>query len=168
MALCAAAALAPHAGELVVLSSDAALRELGLPLLPDAAAGAGPLGGLVAALQHASTRGHAGALLLACDLPLVDEGLLAVLIAAWRGEDAVIPESGGRPQPLCALWSVAALPAASAALRSEDRSMSRLAGSLTSRLVAESEWRAGTRARDPLLNVNGAADLARARALLGE
>jgi molybdopterin-guanine dinucleotide biosynthesis protein A len=89
-----------------------------------------------------------------------------LLVDVWAGEDVVAPERGGRLQPLCALWSVAALPAARAALGSADRSVAGVVGVLDVRTVAEPEWRARATGPDPLLNVNSPRDFERAAALL--
>jgi molybdopterin-guanine dinucleotide biosynthesis protein A len=167
LALRAAAALAPHTSEVVLVAPRPLASELGLTFLADARGGGGPLAGLVAALEHAETRGAPGCLVLACDLPLVDADLMGTLVDAWDAEDLVVPERAGRLQPLCALWSVAALPAARAALSSDDRSVAGVVARLAVRVVDEPSWRARTTAPDPLLNVNTQADLERAAELLG-
>lgn len=167
MALRAAAALAPHARSVVAVApagTDFA-PGLHLPVLTDAAGGPGALAGVVAALESADAAGDAGCLVLACDLPLVGPDLVAALIDRWQGEDLVAPEREGRLQPLCALWSRSALPAARHALEAGRRSVVALAERLVLRAVAETEWRPLVRAGDPLLNVNTEADLARAAEL---
>jgi molybdopterin-guanine dinucleotide biosynthesis protein A len=166
MALRAVAALAPHAREVVLVSPASDHPTLDLPVVTDAEGAGGPVAGLVAALARAESRGHGGSLVLACDLPLVDPGLVGTLVGAWAGEDVVAPERRGRLQPLCALWSVAALPAARAALASEDRSVVGLVARLRLRALVESEWRTPSTGPDPLFNVNTLADLDRAAALL--
>lgn len=166
MALRAAAALAPHARAVVTVAPTAAVAALGLEVVTDAPGGSGPLAGLVGALEHAAAAKDAACLVLACDFPLVDPGMIGSLIGAWAGEDVVAPLDGGRLQPLCALWSVAALPAARAALVAGHGSPTRLAERLVLRAVPEAEWRAATAASEPLLNVNTPADLARAAALI--
>ena len=166
MALRAAAALTPHVREVVLLAPDADPGVLGLPVVSDAPGGGGPLAGLVAALEYAAVRGDRGVLALACDLPLVDDGLLGVLVAAWGTEDLVAPEQAGRIQPLCAVWSMSTLPLARVALASADRSPLNLSKRLRVRSVSEAEWCEHTGAAEPLLNVNAPEDLARAETLL--
>ena len=65
----------------------------GVPVDLDPIAGAGPLGGLLAALEAAQGR---AALLLAVDLPLVPAGLLARLVALAAGSDARRPRLSPR------------------------------------------------------------------------
>ena len=162
MAQRAAAALAPHAREVVLVGAGADAGGLGLLLLPDAPGGAGPLAGLVGALERAERAGDRGCLMVACDLPLVDADLVGLLLEAWDGEDLVAPERGGRLQPLCAAWSVTALPTARKALVSADRSVAGVVRELALKVLPEAVWRAGASGVDRLLNVNTPADLARA------
>ncbi len=71
--------------------------------LPDAAEDAGPLGGIVAALESSSTEWN---LLLAVDLPLVPVAVLAALAAQAEAarHACVLAVGNGRPQPLCGLY----------------------------------------------------------------
>jgi molybdopterin-guanine dinucleotide biosynthesis protein A len=168
MALRAASALTPHAREVVLVAPAGGRTELDLPVIPDAPGGAGPLAGVVAALERAESRGDAGCLVLACDLPLVDAELVRSLVDAWGVEDVVAPERRGRLQPLCALWSVSALPLARTALGSADRSVLALVARLALRTLGEAEWRGPASGADPLFNVNTLADLERAAGLLAD
>ena len=78
----------------------------GRPLVADAVPGAGPLGGLAAALADA---GGADALVLAVDLPFVTVELLAALASSRPGADAVVPAGPRGPEPLCALYRASCL-----------------------------------------------------------
>ena len=75
---------------------------LGVRVIADAVADAGPLGGLYTALLDAA---HDRVLVLACDLPFVTAALLQRLVAesgAGQQVDAVVPRSGRGLEPLCA------------------------------------------------------------------
>ncbi|MEE9277774.1 MAG: molybdenum cofactor guanylyltransferase [Dehalococcoidia bacterium] len=69
--------------------------------------GAGPLAGLEAALSQTK---HELAVAVACDMPLVQAGLLRALAAACTGHDVVMPFLGGREQPLLAAYRRSCLP----------------------------------------------------------
>jgi molybdopterin-guanine dinucleotide biosynthesis protein A len=73
--------------------------------LPDAQPRAGPLAGLASLLQHV---GEGWALLLSCDLPLIDGETLRRLIAGWEPDCSAIafclPNNAGRLQACCALY----------------------------------------------------------------
>lgn len=72
--------------------------------LPDAFPGMGPVGGILSAFQF---RKDAAWLVVACDLPLLDERTLSFLIRSRDPEKiATVYESplDGGPEPLAALW----------------------------------------------------------------
>lgn len=92
----------------ILAGSEPRYGERGVPVDLDPLPGAGPLAGLLAALEAARGR---PALLLAVDLPHVPAGLLARLVAQAAGWDAVVPVSPRGPEPLCAVYGPACLPA---------------------------------------------------------
>ena len=77
-----------------------------IPVVRDAEPdGAGPIGGLLAAL-----RGDPEALWLvaACDLPRLEAATLESLLSSWTPDDVVLAfrsSSDGLPEPLCALYA---------------------------------------------------------------
>jgi molybdopterin-guanine dinucleotide biosynthesis protein A len=61
-----------------------------------------PLSGLAAGLRASR---HDLVFACAADMPFAaDAALLDALFAAVQGHDAALPEQGGAPQPLCAVW----------------------------------------------------------------
>ena len=85
------------------------------PVLPagvtpviDPARAVGPMAGVIAALEHAA--GY-GVLVLACDMPWVDERVLDRLLAARDpGQWITAFVAGdGEPEPMCAIYEPAAL-----------------------------------------------------------
>jgi molybdopterin-guanine dinucleotide biosynthesis protein A len=106
----------------VRILAGSALRHLerGVPVDLDPVAGRGPLGGLLAALEAAQGR---AVLLLAVDLPLVPAGLLARLVALAPVSDAIVPVFPRGPEPLCALYGAACLPAVRRRVRAGELKM---------------------------------------------
>jgi molybdopterin-guanine dinucleotide biosynthesis protein A len=109
----AAAALRTAGLTPVLIGDHDWLGTFGLPVRGDSLPGQGPLGGLHAALGWARELGLDGAVCVACDLPLLSPTLVREL--SRRGSrsraGAVAAEGvGGRLEPLCAWYSVAALP----------------------------------------------------------
>jgi molybdopterin-guanine dinucleotide biosynthesis protein A len=104
--------------------------------------GLGPLGGLAAALHHASAGGFTHVLSAGVDAP----DLPYHLAASLAGEGAAIVES----QPVVGLWPVAALPALEAFLRGGGRSLYRFADAIAARPIDLPR---------PLMNVNRPEDL---------
>lgn len=97
-------------------------------IIPDALSGSGPLGGIVAALEHSTTDWN---LMLAVDLPFLPVEVLRALAERTRlgkkSEAAsnppspqtvacVLPMCDGQPQPLCGLYHRALAPALRVAL----------------------------------------------------
>lgn len=84
----------------LVAPDPAPFAGTGLLVVPDAVA-AGALGALFTALHWAATP-HV--LVLAGDLPFVTAPFLTYLAAQRHDHDAVVPRSGERWQPLCAMY----------------------------------------------------------------
>ncbi len=103
------------------------------PLVFDTFPGDGPLAGIEAALH--SVGSSQPVLFVSVDLPLLPPVFCRVL---WErvqatGAPATVPFVGGKPQPLCAVYSSALAPGITAALANGDRKVMRVLG----RLVAE-------------------------------
>lgn len=89
----------------IVTNEPGRYGDLGVRVIPDAIAGAGPLGGIYSALLDAT---HERVLVIACDLPFVTAALLERLVAESRTDeqvDAVVPRSARGLEPLCALYT---------------------------------------------------------------
>lgn len=94
---------------------DAALR---CPIVIDRYAKRGPLGGIVSALPHmAATQ----VFVVAADLPFACAQTATQLRARWTSSiQGVVPSSGGRLHPLCAVYDRLALLQAAAASLARD------------------------------------------------
>ena len=89
----------------IVANDPGRYADLGVRVIPDAVAGAGPLGGLYTALLDAHREWM---LVIACDLPFVTAALLERLVAergAGQEIDAVVPQSARGLEPLCAIYA---------------------------------------------------------------
>ncbi|HKE74704.1 MAG TPA: NTP transferase domain-containing protein [Acidimicrobiales bacterium] len=122
----AAALRAAGAADVVAVGGDAgALAALGLPVVPDAEPGAGPLTGLVTALGRPGLRGRV-AFVAACDLvapsPAAIRATVAALAAAPEG-DVAVPVAGGRRQWMHAAWRAAAGAPLAAAFAAGERAV---------------------------------------------
>ncbi len=155
----AAETLARVFPEVVIVSSRAPITDA-WPHVPDRRQGRGPLAGIEAALLCASERGLDGAFVLACDLPLVDEGAVRAVLGALGDGLAAAPAPSGAPgvEPLCAVYRVGCLPSVAAALER---------GDLAVHAVLERVSAVTVRLPPALfLNVNRPADHQRAAAVL--
>lgn len=75
---------------IVVLNDSAAWQQLPARLVPDVYPGEGPLGGIVSGLVAAQ---HEYALVVACDMPELNERALATLLSWPRPYDALVPQA---------------------------------------------------------------------------
>ena len=121
----------------------------------DSIHGKGPLAGLLTALE---TAGDGGALLLAVDLPLVPESLLARLLALAGSADAVVPVGPRGPEPLCAFYGAGCLDAVRRRIAADELRMTSFWSDVRVRELPPRELAAFGPADRLFLNVNTAAD----------
>ena len=108
MALRVAEALSRFAAPITLVGRRELHAGLGLPLIQDCVAGAGPLAGIVTALANAH---KPWCLIAACDMPWLGSAPLDTLVrmAGRTTSQAILVQTPeGRVQPLCALYARAA------------------------------------------------------------
>ena len=76
------------------------------PVIADRVAGAGPLAGIAAVLEHYAEGGEGPVVFVAVDLPLMPATFLRALMGRAERTRAMVtvPFVGGTPQPLCAVY----------------------------------------------------------------
>ncbi|MCS6815908.1 MAG: molybdenum cofactor guanylyltransferase [Blastocatellia bacterium] len=124
--------------EITVVTSDPQVgtfcREQGIALAADHYCGIGPLAGLHIALSRCQKE---AALILACDLPFLTGEFLGLLRDSFHEAEAIVPlDARGRPQPLCAIYSVACLPLVTDLIEQGERRMNRVLEHLAVRFLA--------------------------------
>ena len=90
------------ATDVVVVAGPAQSIPAGLRAVRDPAEGLGPLAGLTTGLGAVA---GARALLVACDMPLVEPALLRRLLELGGDADACVPRLNGLPMTTCAVYS---------------------------------------------------------------
>ena len=148
------------------VTSDALLETV-----EDAYAETGPLGGIFTGLRALEGTSNAAvseshALVVACDMPLLQPALLQLLVRLAFGHEAVAPVRGGLPEPLCAVYSVACIEPARRLLERGAFKLSGLLDAVDALRMPEEEWRIADPEGISFLNVNREEDLARARELI--
>ena len=106
----------------------------------DAFPDTGPLGGIYTGLQHCWLSGSR-ALVVACDMPLLQPTLLTELLRLAPGHDAVVPLRDGLPEPLCAVYSTVCLEPARALLERGSFKVAGIFDGIDALLVPETDWR---------------------------
>ena len=116
---------ATGASELLISGrADGPFAESGVPVVEDLTPGAGPLAALEAVLPRILT---AHVIALAIDLPAMRADFLAKLVEAALAKGcSVIPEIGGRFEPLAAVYAPSLLPLVIECLHGPDHSMQNL------------------------------------------
>jgi len=150
--------------EVFIVSSDSEpFAGLGLPVVPDLHAGAGPLAGAYAALAAAE---RPQVLVVGCDMPFLNAALLAHLAARAGGHDAAVPRGPDGLHPLHAVYTKRAFTPIGAALERGARKFIDALPALDVIEIGEAELRR----QDPdllsLFNVNRPEDLARAEKMI--
>ena len=144
--------------ETILLVGARVTAASGCRVVEDLRPGTGALGALYTALACSPTP---RLLVLAADMPFVTRSFLDYLAAVDEHAAAVVPVSGGRWHPLCAMYRASGADSLAAALDRGERTVRAAVAALGPRLLAESELAPF----DPLgylfANLNTPDDLAR-------
>jgi len=110
------------------------------------------LSGVLRALEETADR----VLVLAVDLPLVPEALLAELARRSLASDAaaVLPENAGELEPLAGIWRRSALTEGRRRAGAGERSLRDFARAVGAEAFPESEWRAFDPSGNAFANLN--------------
>lgn len=130
---------------------------LGARLVPDYDPPSGPLGGLAAGLAAMT---HDLAIVVACDMPLLNPDLLRYLIERAADAEAAVPLTGEEYEPLHAVYRRACLPAIQRRLANDQRRVVSFFGDVRVIGVPEAEWRRIDPGGQSLSNLNTPDDLA--------
>ena len=161
------ARLAPQTSGLVLNGNGnpARFAQFGLPVFADARefAGAGPLAGILAGLDHAAGLGQSHVAFVPCDAPFLPLNLVAILAAADGPARIRCAEGPRGLEPLFALWPVALNSGLRHLLRTGVRKVQQALGALPCHHVG---FALGPGAPDPFLNLNRPEDAQGAHAKL--
>jgi molybdenum cofactor guanylyltransferase len=134
----------------------------GIRVVKDIYPGKGPLGGIYTGLTHAET---SHSLVVGCDMPFLNSGLIRYLIDGAPGYAAVAPKIGWMIQPLHAIYSQSCVPSIEALLREEQLQIIKLFNMVNTRYVTEKEIDQFDPDHLSFLNINTEDDLVKAQAL---
>lgn len=139
--------------------------QFGLRMVTDKEPGAGALHGLQTALSHAM---GSLAIVVACDMPFINRGLLEYQIekAFETGADVVVPEWDGRYQTMHAVYKrEACLAAVEKAIGAGQAKMTSFYGDLNIVTIGQSEISKYSPTGNSFRNINTPADLEEAEQL---
>lgn len=154
--------VAPVAERVVVIGGDPHLAPAAAPYVPDRYLGADSMGGIATALWCAGNVAGSGGwvLCVACDMPLLEPGLLVYLWELRSSWDAVVPRVEAGYEPLCALYKTSCLPLLEECIGKGDLRIRSLFAKVRTREVKGEELRRVDPCLRSFLNVNRPDDLA--------
>ncbi|HVG18529.1 MAG TPA: molybdenum cofactor guanylyltransferase [Blastocatellia bacterium] len=154
------AALMPVTSSVSVIANSPEYSRLGLRVFADTHTGVGPLEAIRTSLVNAQAPRAA---LVGCDLPFVTSELFSFLFEMEGDHQAIVPiGEDERLEPLCAVYSVAALDCVADLIKRGERKVSKLFDLVPTRLIAFDELRHLRGAELFFQNVNTLKDYARA------
>lgn len=161
-------AVRPVARRVGIIANDGSNPVEGVPVRPDLVRGAGPLAGILTALEWAGEEGLEGAIVLATDMPFVPSGLLRELAALLDEGAAVVPASPGPRglEPLCAVYGMRCLAPVRSALERGERAVVAFFPEVQVRVLDLGRVSAYGDPEDLFFNVNRPADHERALELM--
>jgi molybdopterin-guanine dinucleotide biosynthesis protein A len=136
---------------------------LGCAMIGDIIKDKGPLGGIHAGLTSAPTP---YIFVFTCDMPFVDDTFVCYMLNRLKHEDILIPRHEECVEPLHAIYSKRCLPAIEAQLCADQRRVQSFFKDVTVTYVSQAEMKELKLAEQYFLNVNTAADLAKAEGYL--
>ncbi|MGO9591833.1 MAG: molybdenum cofactor guanylyltransferase [Candidatus Acidiferrales bacterium] len=151
----------------VVIGNPEAYRAFDLRAIADDWPGAGPLGGIAAALRAAATP---WSLIVATDLPYLTREWLEYLIARAlaTSADAVLPMNARGAEPLCAMYHQRAEPAIRKALERGTRKVTDSLLDVRLETITPAEWNPFDSEGLLFKNMNSPQDYEEAKARLSE
>jgi molybdenum cofactor guanylyltransferase len=157
--------------EVTVIADPEKYTGFGLRSVADRWPGAGPLGGIITALEDAGARKVSPEwnLIVSCDMPFLTREWLAYLAgrALKSSSQVVLPESAHGPEPLCACYRTDAGPALRAAFERGVRKITEALKQVTTEVLDEAHWKRFDSAGRLFWNMNTLADYQEARRILG-
>lgn len=144
----------------IVTNNPEPYAYLGVPTKGDIYLDHGSLGGIHAAISHAS---HPHTLVVACDMPWLKRPLLQYLISLRQTADVVVPLWDKFPEPLHAVYSKACLPPIEENLKAKRLKITRFYGQVTVRYVEREEIEKNGGNGRSFANINTPQDLTQAQ-----
>ncbi len=132
------------------------------PVIPDTFAGKGPLGGIWSCMQKAT---HDYCLVLSCDMPFMEAGLIRIVIRILIRESnkdyCLFSNEFNQPEPLAGIYSVRLLPLMKEMLDRKDHKIQNLI--FRSEGITLQPLKYSPESKRAFFNINTPADLEKAR-----
>ena len=149
---------------IIITNTPEEFQFLGLPMFGDLVPGHGSLGGLYTGLTQCSGR---YGFLVGCDLPFLDERVIAHMVGLIGDCDVVIPRIRGKLEPLHAIYSRTCLPYIEKLMQDGDLKILNMFHKVKLREVPQKDLEAFDPEFRFVININTPDDLIKARKLAG-
>jgi len=157
-------------GQMKVVAAPGKYEAFGVEIVEDRWPGAGPLGGIITALEDAARSAVRPEwnLILSCDMPFLTQEWLAFLGERTARSEAqvVFPQSASGPEPLCACWQTDAAAKLRSGFERGVRKVMDGIALLRAEVLDEIDWKRFDGAGRLFWNMNTAADYEEARRIL--
>ena len=110
----------PLVNEIMIVTNEKKYEQFGYPVYKDIIKDKGPLAGIVTGLTYSTTAKN---IVLSCDVPFVNEGILRLLIADCENFDVVIPEKENRTHQLIGVYDKSCLATFKRELENDQRKL---------------------------------------------
>lgn len=95
-------AVKPVVNEIIIIANNDHYDYLGYSVYNDLIKESGPLAGIYTGLFYSNTETN---LVISCDVPFVNEGLLSYIVDNAGQCEVAVPVHNGKTEPLCAIYS---------------------------------------------------------------
>ncbi|HEX9020905.1 MAG TPA: molybdenum cofactor guanylyltransferase [Nitrospirota bacterium] len=136
---------------IIVTNSPAAYGSYGVVVVPDAFDKRGPLTGIYSGLRESTDEYN---IVVACDMPFLNPGLLLYMIGLAGGHDIVVPSVGDFVEPLHAVYRKGLVPVIEQRLRKDARQIQGLFDEIRTRYVTAEEIDRFDPGRRSFVNLN--------------
>jgi molybdopterin-guanine dinucleotide biosynthesis protein A len=140
------------------------LAGVNLKVVQDSVGGKGPLAGILTGLVNSKYRYN---LVIACDMPLLNRGLVKYIASIAEEYDTVVPRVGPHLEPLQAVYSKDCILEIEKLLAQDRLKADGLFGRVRTHFVESAEIERFDPAHLSFMNINTPADLKKAEGLLG-
>lgn len=117
---------------IIIANNKEKYKKFGLRIIEDIYVGNGPLSGIHAALNSASTE---YVLCVACDMPLISKELLDYIGEYEGNYEVLVPKSNDRLQPLCSIYNKSILSKIEKALENNENKLQKFIKGLNYQVV---------------------------------
>lgn len=136
---------------IIVTNSPAAYSSYGMVVVPDAFDKRGPLTGIYSGLRESTDEYN---IVVACDMPFLNPGLLSYMLGLAGGHDIVVPSVGDFIEPLHAVYRKGLVPVIEQRLRKDARQIQGLFDEIRTRYVTAEEIDRFDPGRRSFVNLN--------------